>query len=110
VVKFLVSADEVSGKKVVSVKGDEIGQIKDVQFNMNNWTVTHMVIKLSNRAAVSLGYKKTIGSYNVCMPVNLISSVGDVVTINKTLLELIESAEIKECQRHTGRRGIKVTI
>jgi sporulation protein YlmC with PRC-barrel domain len=109
-VKILVSSDELSGKKVVSLKGDEIGEIKDVDFDIKNWQVTHLQIKLSNKAAVSLGYKKTIGSYSVCMPVDIISSVGDVVTINKTLLELTSSMEIKECSPRSVRRRLSVTI
>ena len=56
----MVSADEVSGRKVISLKGDEIGEIKDVVFDLKNWKVTHLKMKLSNKAAVSLGYKKTI--------------------------------------------------
>ncbi len=104
----MVSADEVSGRKVVSVKGDEIGEIKDVVFDLKNWKVTHLKMKLSNKAAVSLGYKKTFGSYDVCMSVDNISSIGDVVTINKTLLDLIANEEVKECPAKTLHGGISV--
>jgi sporulation protein YlmC with PRC-barrel domain len=106
----LVSANELSGKKVVSFKGDEIGEIRDVDFDISKWQVTHLQMKLSNKAAVSLGYKKTIGSFTVCMPVDIITSVGDVVTINKTLLELAAGADITECSPKRIKRGIKVTI
>jgi sporulation protein YlmC with PRC-barrel domain len=106
----LVSADELSGKKVVSVKGDEIGEVRDVEFDIHNWHVTHLQMKLSNRAAVSLGYKKTIGSYSVCMPIELVSSVGDVVTINKTLLDIAAGMDIKECPTKSVRRRINVSI
>jgi sporulation protein YlmC with PRC-barrel domain len=106
----MVSADEVSGRKVVSVKGDEIGEIKDVVFDLKSWKVTHLKMKLSNKAAVSLGYKKTIGSYDVCMPVDDVSSVGDAVTINKTLLDLIASQEVKECPAKTLHGGINVGL
>ncbi len=106
----MVSADEISGKKVVSFKGDEIGEVRDVEFDLQKWEVTHLQLKLSNRAAVSLGYKKTLGSYTVCMPVNLVSSVGDVVTINKTLLDIAESMDITECPPKSVRRRINVTL
>jgi sporulation protein YlmC with PRC-barrel domain len=102
----MVSADEVSGRKVISLKGDEIGKIKDVVFDYKSWKVTHLKMKLSNKAAVSLGYKKTIGSYDVCMPVDVVSSVGDAVTINKTLLDLIATAEVKECPATHGRINV----
>ncbi len=106
----MVSANELSGKKVVSLKGDEIGEIKDVDFDITKWQVTSMVMKLSSKAAVSLGYKKTFGSYDVCMPISIISSVGDVITINKTLLELASGADMTECPPKHIRRGIKVSI
>ncbi len=106
----MVSANELAGKKVVSLKGDEIGEIKDIDFDMSSWQVTHLQMKLSSKAAVSLGYKKTIGSYTVCMPINIISSVGDVITINKTLLELAAGSDIKECSPKHIRRGIKVSL
>jgi sporulation protein YlmC with PRC-barrel domain len=106
----LVSANELAGKRVVSLKGDEIGEIKDVDFDITKWQVTHLQMKLSNKAAVSLGYKKTIGSFSVCMPVEIITSVGDVITVNKTLLELAEGATITECSPKRIRRGIRVTI
>ncbi len=32
----MVSADELSGKKVVSFKGDEIGEVRDVEFDVQN--------------------------------------------------------------------------
>ena len=104
----MVDADEISGKKVVSLKGDEIGSIKDVVFNLKDWKVTHLKLKLSNKAAVSLGYKKTIGSYDVCMPVDVVSSVGDAVTINKTLLDLIATAEVKECPATHGKISVSL--
>ena len=107
----MVSADEVSGKKIVSLKGDEIGEVKDVVFDLKNWKVTHLKMKLSNKAAVSLGYKKTIGSYDVCMPVEVVSSVGDAVTINKTLLDLIENeGGVKECPPKTHHGGINIGL
>jgi sporulation protein YlmC with PRC-barrel domain len=109
-VVFLVGADELNGKKVVSIKGDDIGEVKDVDFDITTWKITHLQLKLSTKAAVSLGYKKTIGSYMVCMPVELVASVGDVITINKTLLDIEAGMDMKECPPSRVHRGIKVTI
>jgi sporulation protein YlmC with PRC-barrel domain len=104
----LVSADELSGKKIVSLKGDEIGEVRDVEVDPQKWQVTHLQMKLSSKAAVSLGFKKTIGSYTVCMPIELVSSIGDVVTINKTLLDIAATTDIKECPTKSVRRRINV--
>ena len=101
----MVSLNELTGKKVVSVNGDAIGEVKDVEFDINDWKITHLQIKLSDKAAVELGYKKTTGSVGrlsmtrgtnmVYMPISLISAVGDIITISKTLLEITEGQLVK---------------
>ncbi len=105
----MVNADELVGKRVVSVKGDEIGKITDIIFELKGWQITHLQLKLTNRAAVALGFKKTIGSYSVCMPVELVSSIGDVITINKTLLDIASGTDIKECIPRSYKR-IKIAL
>jgi sporulation protein YlmC with PRC-barrel domain len=106
----MVGSNEISGKKVVSIKGDDIGEVKDVDFDIEKWQVTHIRLKLSNKAAVALGYKKTIGSYEVCMPVSLVTSIGDVVTINKTLVEIAQDLDIKECPPKTFHRSMTIGL
>jgi sporulation protein YlmC with PRC-barrel domain len=102
----LVSASVLTGKKVVGVNGDAIGEVKDVEFNMGTWKITNLLLKLSDKAATELGYTKTSGSLgalslvqgskSVFMPVELISSISDVITINKTLLELAQGQLLKK--------------
>jgi sporulation protein YlmC with PRC-barrel domain len=102
----LVSANILNGKKVVGVNGDAIGEVKDVEFDMETWKITNLLLKLSDKAAAELGYTKTSGSLGalsvtrgsktVFMPVELISSISDVITINKTLLEIAQSQLLKK--------------
>jgi sporulation protein YlmC with PRC-barrel domain len=102
----LVSVNDLTGKKVVGVNGDAIGEVKDVEFDMTTWKITSLLLKLSEKAASELGYKKTTGSLgplslthgskSVFMPVELISAIGDVITINKTLLEITEGQLVKK--------------
>ncbi len=103
---FLVSVNELTGKKVVGVNGDSIGDVKDVEFDMQTWKITHVLLKLTEKAAVEMGYRKTSGSMgplsvnrgsnHVFMPVELISAISDVITINKTLLEITEGQLVKK--------------
>ena len=103
---FLVSVNDLNGKKVVGLNGDAIGEVRDVEFDMQTWKITHLQLKLSDKAAVELGYKKTSGSVgplsvtrgsnHVFMPVELISAVSDVITINKTLLEITQGQLLKK--------------
>jgi sporulation protein YlmC with PRC-barrel domain len=102
----LVSANDLTGKKVVGLNGDSIGEVKDVEFDMTTWKITNLQLKLTEKAATELGYKKTSGSLGplsvthgsktVFMPVELISAVSDVITINKTLLEITQGQLLKK--------------
>jgi sporulation protein YlmC with PRC-barrel domain len=75
-----------------------LGEVKGVQLNTSAWKVTTLVIKLSSQSAEKLGFKKRFGSPMVCMPVSLITAVGDVITIDKSLEELSKNPEMSECR------------
>jgi sporulation protein YlmC with PRC-barrel domain len=104
-VMFLVSANDLTGKKVIGLNGDSIGQVKDVEFDTKTWKIDNLLLKLSDKAASELGYKKTSGTLgplslshgnkSVYMPVAFISSISDVITINKTLIEITEGQLVK---------------
>ncbi len=96
--------NDLKGKKVVGVNGDAIGEVKDVEFDLTTWSITSVLLKLSDKAAAELGYKVsgsigplslTHGHRSVFMPVELISAISDVITINKTLLEITKDHLVK---------------
>ena len=93
----LVNLDELSGKDVIGKSGAVLGEVKGAEVNINTWRVTHLKVKLSSDASEQLGFKKRFGSSSVCIPVSLVSAVGDVVNIDSTLSELSQNAEISEC-------------
>jgi sporulation protein YlmC with PRC-barrel domain len=102
----LVSTNLLMGKKVVGLNGDSIGEVKDVDYDMVTWQITDLQLKLSDKGAMEFGIKKTAGSMGpvsvtrgsnmVYMPVNLISAVGDVITIKKSLFEITEGHLVKK--------------
>jgi sporulation protein YlmC with PRC-barrel domain len=93
----LVNLDELSGKDVIGESGAVLGEVKGAEVNINTWRVTHLKVKLSTRASEQLGFKKRFRSSSVCIPVSLVSAVGDVVTVGSTLSELSQNADISEC-------------
>ncbi len=95
---LLVSFKELSDKFVICAGGFDLGQINGVDIDSTTWRVTHIQVKLSKNASEDLGFKKRFGSSTVCVPVALISSVGDNVLLNKTLDELSKTPEISECK------------
>jgi sporulation protein YlmC with PRC-barrel domain len=97
-VLFLVSIDKISGKNVIGQGGYDLGEVKGAEINTSTWNVTHLQVKLSSKASDELGFKKRFRSSTVCMPISLVTAVGDVVTIGKSLNELSNNPEITECQ------------
>ncbi len=105
----LISANELVGKKVVGVNGDAIGEVKDVEFDNSTWKISDLLIKLTDKAASELGFTKisggigpvtlTRGNRTVFMPVNLVASVRDIITVNRTLIEMTQDQLLK---RYSG--------
>jgi sporulation protein YlmC with PRC-barrel domain len=96
-VVFLISVDELSGKNVIGADGIVLGDVKGTEVNTSTWQMTNLRVKLSSQASGNLGFKKRLGSSTVCVPVSLITAVGDVVVVGKTLDELSTNPEVTEC-------------
>lgn len=92
----LVSVDKLNGKKVICAKAYTLGEVKGAEVDTENWRLTHLYVKLTDQAATELGFKKRFRSSTVCMPVTLITAVGDVITIGKSMEELGKDVEITE--------------
>jgi len=95
---FLTSVDELFGKKVIGAKGYIIGEVKGLAADFGQWKITHLQVKLEGNAAEELGFKKRFTSSTVCLPVSLVSAIGDVVTIGQSLMELSNNPDINECK------------
>jgi sporulation protein YlmC with PRC-barrel domain len=93
----LVDTEFLIGKNVIGQAGYDLGEIKGVEIDTVKWNATHLQVKLTNKAADELGFRKRFGSSTVCMPVSLINAVGDVITITKTIGELSRNADITKC-------------
>jgi sporulation protein YlmC with PRC-barrel domain len=97
-VTILVSFKELSDKFVICAGGFDLGQINGAEINTGTWQVSHLHVKLSKTASEDLGLKKRIGSSTVCVPISLVSTVGDNILLNKSLEELSKNPEITECK------------
>ncbi len=93
----MVNVDELSGKNVIGAGGSKIGEVKGAKVDTKTWQITHLEIKLSSTASDTLGFKKRFRSSSVCMPVSLVSAVGDVVTVGSDLAQLSQNPQITEC-------------
>ena len=94
----MVCVDELVGKKVITARAYILGDVQGAEVDVDNWRITHLQVKLSDKASTDLGFKKRFRSSTVCMPVTLIKAVGEVVTIDKSLEELSRTRDIVECR------------
>ncbi len=95
---FLTSFDSILGKNVIGSGGFVVGEVKGAEIDAEKWQVSHLQVKLSSQASEDLGFKKRFKSSVVCIPVSLVTSVGDVVLLGKSMSELSSNAEIHECK------------
>ena len=95
---FVVDFNKLVGMKVITAKAYILGEVKGAEVDVDNWRITHLHVKLTDKAAIDLGFKKRFRSSTVCMPITLINEVGEVVTIDKSLEELSRIIEVVECK------------
>ena len=91
-----MNIDELVGKKVIGEKAITLGEVRGAEADTSNWTITHLLVKLTKEAANELELNKRFGSPTVSMPVSLIKAVGDVITIQKPISELSKTHELVE--------------
>ena len=76
-------------KRVIGANAYSLGEVVGADIDTGKWQATHLHVSLADDATRELGFKKPfMGSVVVCLPVELIQAVGDVVTLNEGVNEL----------------------
>jgi sporulation protein YlmC with PRC-barrel domain len=87
---------KLNGLNVITADAYTLGEVDGAHADIDTWSITHVDVDLTKEAAEELGFKKPLlGSLTVCLPVNAVKKVGDVITINKSLADL---KNLKECK------------
>jgi sporulation protein YlmC with PRC-barrel domain len=94
----VISFESLIDFKVLTSEAFSLGVVKGALVDTEKWTITYLHVKINDEAATRLGFKKRFRSSTVCLPVNMVSAIGDYVTINRSLDQLSESQEITECK------------
>jgi sporulation protein YlmC with PRC-barrel domain len=90
----MVDATTLTGKNIVSAKGETLGEVNGVDVDLTNWHVSGLYVSLTNDATIELGFKKPfLSKVVICLPINVISSVGDVITMNEAVKALRDVVE-----------------
>lgn len=84
----MVTADELLGKTVIGAAGNYIGEVKNIDVDAESWYVTHLHVKLSDKATKEFGIKKTLKGCSVRIPTTLINKIDVIITLNQSLTDL----------------------
>ena len=74
--------------KVITADAYTLGEIEGAHVDTKTWKLTYFEVSLTKEATRELGFKKPmLGSLTVSLPINAVAQIGDVITINKSLIE-----------------------
>lgn len=86
----------MNGMSVITADAFTLGEVDGAHADTKTWQITHLDVALTKETTKELGLKKPmLGSLAVCLPVAVVKKVGDVITLNKSLLEF---KDMKECK------------
>jgi sporulation protein YlmC with PRC-barrel domain len=81
---------------VITSDAYTLGEVDGTHADITNWNITHLDVDLTKEATEELGFKKPfLGTLKVCLPINAVKKVGDLITLNKSLVDL---KNLKECR------------
>jgi len=87
---------EIEGKEVLGGQARVLGKVCGIEFDTNNWKVTHFCLDVDDDAAEELGLqKRRFGSVQVTIPVEKIDGISDSIILNKTIDELKTLIQLK---------------
>ena len=86
----------MNGMKVITADAFTLGEVDGTHVDFATWRLTHLDIELTRDATKELNFKKPrFGSLKVSLPITAVKEVGDVMTLNKSLLEFKNLKEVK---------------
>jgi sporulation protein YlmC with PRC-barrel domain len=93
----MVSMDELKGKKVVGANALILGDVEGGEVDVKTWQITHLHVSLTKESTEQLAFKKpTLGHFVVFLPISIVKAVGDVVSLDKSIIELKGLLEVKK--------------
>lgn len=92
----MIKVNKLNGMKVITTDALTIGEVNGAEVDTESWQITHLHVALTNETTKELGFKKPLlGHLAVCMPIRVVKSTGDVITLNKRLEQLKALPECK---------------
>ncbi len=91
-----MDVSKLNGVNVITANSFTLGEIDGSNVDTNSWKLTHLKVELTDEAIRELGFSKPmLGSVKLCLPIENVAGFGDVVTLNKSLIDLKGISECK---------------
>ena len=92
----MVTVRKLQGVDVITADSINIGDFAGAEVDTTSWGVTHLHVALRKEVTEKLGFKKPfLGNVVICIPTNLVKSIGDVILLDRQLEQI---KELKECK------------
>jgi sporulation protein YlmC with PRC-barrel domain len=86
----------MNGMKVITADAFRLGEVDGAHADTGTWQITNLIVELTKEATKELNFKKPMfGSLTVCLPITAVKEIGDVITLNKSLIEFKDLKEVK---------------
>ena len=86
----------INGMKVITADAFNLGEVDGAHADTGTWKITHLDVELTKEATKELNFKKPrFGSLKVSLPITAVKEIGDVIALNKSLLEFKDLKEVK---------------
>jgi len=89
---MMIPIKKLNGKKILTKDAKTVGEVTGGYLDTESWKISHLVIELNDETIELFGYKKPripmIGSVNVCLPITVVKTTADVITLNTRFNDL----------------------
>jgi sporulation protein YlmC with PRC-barrel domain len=90
----LVNVGKLNGLKIIGIKGQILGEVEGINLDTEKWLVTGLQVGLTNESALEAGFKRpALGQIVIVIPIEMISAVGDVITLKEAVKDLRDLVE-----------------
>jgi sporulation protein YlmC with PRC-barrel domain len=91
-----LKVSNMNGMKVITADAFRLGEVDGAHADTGTWQITNLIVELTKEATKELNFKKPMfGSLTVCLPITAVKEIGDVITLNKSLIEFKDLKEVK---------------
>lgn len=93
----MVEIGRLFWKKVVTSDDYVIGEAESAELDTVTWQVTNLYVSLNDEASEKMGFDRPyFGKIFVCLPVNAVREIGDLISLKNTFEELMQ---LRQCKK-----------